>query len=45
MLAAGEGDEVQPRKNPEGMVPVEINVNWEYKLMEIRVPVEKEELR
>jgi len=27
MLATVEGDEVRPRKNPEGMVPVELNVN------------------
>jgi len=27
MLAAVEGDEIEPKKNPVGMVSVEINVN------------------
>ena len=45
MLAAVEGDEIEPKKNPVGMVSVEININWEYTLMEIKVPVKAEELR
>jgi len=27
MLAAVEGDEIEPKRNPVGMVSVEINVN------------------
>ena len=45
MVAGMEGGEVERRENPGGMVSVHMNVNLGYKLMEITVPVEAEELR
>jgi len=45
MLAAMRGEKVAKRKNLRGMVPLETNVNLEYKPIELPVPVGKQELR